>query len=171
MHLALDQHAVLRRFRPEDAPSLARHANDRAIWRNLRDAFPHPYTLADAEAFLARDAAGSPAHVFCIEVEGEAAGACGVHPFSDVYRHSAELGYWLARPFHGRGIVTRVVAEVSRLALGELGLLRLQAGVFSWNPASARVLEKNGFALEARQRRAVLKDGEIIDAWLYVKLA
>jgi [ribosomal protein S5]-alanine N-acetyltransferase len=171
MHLRLDEHLTLRRFTAADATSLAHHANDRTVWRNLRDGFPHPYTLADAEAFVGRAGSEPDAHVFCIDVDGQAVGATGVHPLSDVYRHSAEVGYWLGQPYRGQGIATRVLAEVTRFAFGALKLRRLQAGVFAWNPASARVLEKNGYTLEAVQRQAVFKDGQLIDALLYVALA
>jgi RimJ/RimL family protein N-acetyltransferase len=170
MHRILDEHLTLRRFTGADAPSLARHADDRAIWRNLRDGFPHPSALADAEAFLARVEARRE-HVFCIAWDGDAIGACGIHPLGDVERRAAEVGTWLGTAFHGRGLGTRVVGELTRHGLETLGLARLQAGVFAWNRPSARVLEKNGYSLEAVQPQAVHKDGQVTDALLYVRLA
>jgi RimJ/RimL family protein N-acetyltransferase len=161
--------ARLRKLTLADAVSLARHANDRAIWKNLRDAFPSPYSVADAEQYLLRTEA-SGALIRGLEVDGEAVGAIGVHPRTDVYRHGAELGYWLGRAFHGRGIVTRAVAAMVELAFEQPQLERLEAGVFGWNLASMRVLEKNGFALEAVMRRAVFKDGQTTDQHLYVRL-
>lgn len=169
VRLELDD-VVLRALAPEDAAEFARLANDREVWRNLRDGFPHPYTLEHAQAFIARQSEPSGARVFCIEVDGTVAGACGVHPLTDVYARGAEVGYWLGRPFHGRGIATKAVGALSRFAFAELPLDRLQAGVFAWNGASARVLEKNGYVREAVLRDSVFKDGQLIDSYLYAKL-
>jgi RimJ/RimL family protein N-acetyltransferase len=108
--------------------------------------------------------------VLALEVNGAFAGACGLHPMSDVYARCAEVGYWLGRPFHGRGLATKALGALVKLAFEQTNLERLQAGVFEWNPASARVLEKCGFQRESVQRRSVFKDGQLIDAWLYVRL-
>lgn len=171
MHLDLDG-VVLRRPRPDDAADLARLANDRSVWRNVRDTFPHPYTLEHAQGFIARNGGEQPVEQGCvlaIEVEGGFAGACGVHPKNDVYARTAEVGYWLGAPFRGRGVATRAVRALVELAFARGPWVRLEAGVFSWNEASARVLEKNGFLRESVQRRSVFKDGQLIDAALYVK--
>src|SRR6267142_447075 len=68
---------VVRSFRPDDAPSLERHANNRSVWINLRDQFPHPYSLADAERWIREAAALDPETHFAIAVDGAAAGAIG----------------------------------------------------------------------------------------------
>jgi ribosomal-protein-alanine N-acetyltransferase len=161
---------ALRPVVPADAEAFARLANDRQVWRNLRDAFPHPYTLESARAFIAKQAEPSDARVFGIEVDGVLAGACGVHPFTDVYARGAEIGYWLGQPFHGRGIATKAIGALTAFAFGTMTLERLQAGVFEWNLASARVLEKNGYVREAVLRKSVFKDGQLIDSFLYAKL-
>jgi RimJ/RimL family protein N-acetyltransferase len=158
---------VVRTWRRDDAAALARHANDRRIWLNLRDGFPHPYGLADAERFLAHATGPDGAHLFAIEVEGEAAGGIGLHPGKDVERVSAELGYWLAVRHWGKGITTAAVRVVTRYAFKELGLCRVFAVPFAWNDASARVLEKAGYVREARMRRSAIKDGQVIDQWMY----
>ena len=159
--------SFLRPPRPEDAPSMARYANNRAIWRNLRDRFPHPYTLADAEAFIARHADEEPTRLFVIEVDQQAVGSSGVVPGDDVGRRSMEIGYWLAEPYWGRGIVTEAVQAVTAYALGTFDINRVEAGVFGWNAASARVLTKAGYSLEGTLRGAVTKDGATIDALMY----
>ncbi len=159
----------LRRFQASDAPSLARYANNRNISRNLRDGFPYPYAIEDAHRFLAKFDA-SPL-VFAIDVGGEAVGAIGVHPLDDVYRRGAELGYWLGEPFWGRGIVTRAVSALSAHAFQQRSdLVRIQAAVFSWNAASARVLEKAGYEREGVLRQSVFKDGVLGDSFMYAKL-
>ena len=94
----------------------------------------------------------------------------GVNRGSDVFAHSAEIGYWLGAEHWGRGYATEALIAASDYAFSELDLLRLEAGVFSSNPASARVLEKAGYRREGNQRRAVNKGGVLLDRWLYAKL-
>jgi RimJ/RimL family protein N-acetyltransferase len=163
-------HALLRPWRASDAESLARHADDREVWRNMRDRFPHPYTVRDAKEWLAFVATVPPGTNFAIEVEGHAVGGISFEPLADVFRVGAEIGYWLGKPWWGRGITTEAVRAVSEHAFRHFDFIRLQASVFSWNPASARVLEKAGYTLEATNRRAMIKEGEIGDRWLFVKL-
>lgn len=166
MLLELDG-CTVRSWRAADAPSLARYADDRDVARNLRDGFPHPYTRADADAFLAMALDRNPETLFAVDVDGEAVGGIGYSPRADVERLSAEIGYWLARPFWGRGITTRVLSAVTRYAIESHGLVRVYALPFDWNPASARVLEKAGYVLEGTLKRAVIKDGKILDQRMY----
>ena len=169
MKIELDG-VVLRPVLPADAEPFARLANDREVWSNLRDAFPHPYTLEHAQQFIAKQAKQGDARVFVVEVEGVLAGACGVHPLTDVYSRGAEVGYWLGRPFHGRGVMTKALRGLSDFAFDVMKLERLQAGVFEWNQASMRVLEKAGYVREAVLRKSIFKDGQLIDSVLYAKL-
>jgi ribosomal-protein-alanine N-acetyltransferase len=163
---------TLRTFRDADAPSIARHANNRNVSRNLRDAFPFPYRLEDAHGFIAKfNAPEQRGLVLAIEVEGAAVGAIGVHPLDDVYRRSAELGYWLGEPFWGRGIATLAVRAITEQAfLRQAELVRIHAAVFGWNPASGRVLEKAGFVREGVLRQSVFKDGVLADSFMYARL-
>jgi RimJ/RimL family protein N-acetyltransferase len=137
------------------------------VWRNLRDAFPHPYTLEDAEAWIASNIGVEPVRNFAVDVDGQVAGSIGVTPFADVYRRSAEIGYWLAEDLWGRGIMTEAVGAATEHAFRTLAVVRVQAAVFEWNRASMRVLEKCGYELEGRLRRSVWKDGQLIDSVLY----
>ena len=162
---------TVRSFTMDDAESIARYANNRKIWRNLRDAFPHPYSLADAEEFLTMVLSISPETIFCIEHQGEAIGAIGFTIQSDVNRISAEIGYWIGEPFWGQGVAAEALRFVTEYAMERHHLKRIYAMPFAWNPASCRVLEKAGYTLESRQRQAAVKDGEIIDQFLYVYLA
>lgn len=162
---------VIRHWRPGDAPALARHANDRRIWRNLRDAFPHPYGLADAERFIAMATSMSPETFFAIVVDGEAAGGIGFTLHQDVERISAEIGYWLGTAFWGRGIMTEAVDAVTRYAFAQQRhLRRIYAVPYAWNTASMRVLEKAGYRFEGRMRQSALKDSEVTDQALYAIL-
>jgi [ribosomal protein S5]-alanine N-acetyltransferase len=157
----------LRPWRLDDVESLARHANNRKVWLNVRDHFPHPYTPAHAREWIEQVAPVEPVSQFAIEVDGEAAGGVGITPQQDVDRFSAELGYWLGEAHWGRGIMTAVVRSMSEHAFAAFHLHRIYAGVFEWNPASRRVLEKAGFTLEGRLRRAAFKDGKLLDQYLY----
>lgn len=157
----------IREYRDGDAMALVRYANNRTIWRNLRDRFPHPYTHRDAFRWLHHVSLQFPAHDFAIASEEELIGAIGLQPQEDVHRRSAEIGYWLAEPFWGRGIATRAVRAMTEYAFAQTTFVRLYAMVFAWNPASARVLEKAGYELEGRLRKSVLKDNELIDQLVY----
>lgn len=161
---------LVRSWRVDDAERIAPLANNRAIWRNLRDRFPHPYTTADAQAFIATCLARDPETNFAITVDGVPIGSIGLSIGEDIYRKSAEFGYWLGEPHWGRGYASEAIRGVSDWALPRFDLERLYAMVFTWNPASARALEKGGFVLESLARRAAIKDGTISDEWVYTKL-
>lgn len=159
--------STLRAWRRGDESSLVRHANNRNVWLNLRDRFPHPYTAADAEAWIGTASAESPVANFAIVLADEAVGGIGLTPGTDIFRHSAEIGYWLGEPFWGRGIATEAVRAVTAYAFEYFDVCRLEAGVFEWNPASMRVLEKVGYVREGRARLGVTKDGRRGDRLLY----
>ena len=153
-----------------DAESITKYANNRNISLNLRDRFPYPYTRADAEGFIAAAWAQRPETDFAIASRSEAIGGIGFHPQADVHRLTAEIGYWLGEPFWGRGIATRAVRAVTAWAFATTSLERLYACVFATNPASARVLSNAGYQFEGRMRRAVIKDGRILDQLIYAAL-
>src|SRR5437764_2820360 len=140
---------TLRPWRVGDETSLVRNANNRRVWHNL-SRLPHPYTRQDADAWIARASTHVPVVDFAIVVDGDAVGGIGVELGRDVFLRSAEVGYWLGEPYWGRGIATEALRAVTEYAFATFDLCRLQAGVFEWNPASMRVLEKAGYTLEAR---------------------
>lgn len=157
----------LRSFQPEDAPALAKYGNNRAIWRNLWDRHPYPYGIEDAEEWIQFAIGQEPETIFAIASREEAIGCIGMLPQDDVARISAEVGYWLGEPFWNLGVATGALRALTEYAFSELGLIRLYATVMEWNPASARVLEKAGYQYEGLLRKSVIKDGEILDQWLY----
>ena len=179
MQLTLER-SVVRSWRPADAESLARYANNRKIWINLRDAFPHPYTIHDAREFIRAIRSRSPETTFAIAVDDEPIGSIGFGAFDvrgrrrvhrDVERVSAEIGYWLAEPFWGRGITAEALSAVTKFAMEQHGLTRIYAVPFAWNAASCRVLEKAGYVLEARLRNSAVKDGKLTDQLQYAFIA
>ncbi len=160
---------TLRRWRIEDAPDVARYANNEKIARNLRDVFPYPYSLCDAETYIADCIAAGDAGRLCraIEAGGRAVGSIGVFVGSDVYSKSAELGYWLAEEYWGRGIMTQAVREICAEAFNRFEIVRIYAEPFARNAGSRRVLEKAGFTIEGVMRRGVYKRGEVLDYCMY----
>ena len=162
---------TLRRWRTADIDPLVRYANNWNVWINLKDRFPHPYTEAEARAWIAHCEArtGEPTS-FAIDWQGEAIGGAGLEPMTDVLRLTATVGYWLGEPFWGRGFATQALRAISAYAFSTFDLHRLEATVFEWNQASARVLEKAGYSLEGRLRHRIIKDGRIADTLLYARL-
>src|SRR5208282_1566859 len=160
MHLVLSRCEV-RSWSEADVASLAVHANNPAIWRNLRDGPPEPYTPDDAREYITQISEQRPETAFAISVDGAAVGSIGFTLGHNVERVSAELGYWLAEPYWGRGIATEAVRALTALAIAEHGLTRVFALPFAENAASCRVLEKAGFILEARLRKSAKKLGRV----------
>ena len=161
---------VIRDWRIDDAPSIVKYANNREIWINLRDGFPYPYQLPDAENFLSKVAQQNPRTVFAIANDKEAIGSIGLKLGEDVHRFTAEMGYWLAEPFWNKGIMSEVVIRFADFAFEKFKLNRIFAGPYIGNSASARVLEKAGFVLEGTLRASVFKDGKVLDQFLYAKI-
>ncbi len=158
---------AIREWEQGDVDSLARYANSRRVWQMLRDAFPYPYTRADAERWIQYATSTHPPTQFAIVVDDQVAGGVGLILGQDVYRRSAELGYWLGEPFWGRGVMTETVQAVTEFAFAHFDLCRIAARVFEGNVASRRVLEKAGFRLEGRLRRAITKEGRTLDEFVY----
>ncbi len=163
----------VRPHRAGDLAALVRHANNVKVAANLRDRFPHPYTAAAGQAWLDLVAEMQPMLAFAL-AEGESdelIGGIGLYPLADVHRIDAELGYWVCEPHWGKGVATRAVRALCRWAFDELEWLeRIHACVYSWNPASARVLEKAGFTFEGRLRKSVIKHGQLLDQLIYALL-
>jgi ribosomal-protein-alanine N-acetyltransferase len=158
---------VLRPWNEGDAPSLVRHANNYEVWRRLRDRFPHPYTQADAEQWIAFAQQQDPQTRFAIEVHGEVAGGITLELGSDIERCSAEIGYWLGEAFWGKGITTAAVRALTSHGFEAFNLTRIFAVPFANSSASARVLEKCGYVREGVMRRSAIKEGVVLDQVLY----
>ncbi|HEX7063417.1 MAG TPA: GNAT family protein [Woeseiaceae bacterium] len=169
MHLSCGA-CIVRDWRSSDRESLVTFANNVNVWRNLSHRFPHPYTAADADEWLAHVAGRPDTTSWALEVDGRAVGGIGIEPGEGVYAKSARFGYWLGEPWWGRGIMTAAAKATADFVLAHYDFVRLEAAVFAWNPASMRVLEKAGFEREGVLRQSVWKDGRIADAVLYARL-
>jgi len=164
------QNIQIRPLIESDRDALANLANNKKIWDNLRDRMPFPYSLKDADDFICLTNEEQPQCKFAILTDSQFCGVVGLIPGQDIYKKSAELGYWIGEPYWGRGIATAAVALTTRFGFERMELVRIFAGVKANNIASARVLEKNDFALEAVARKAVFKNGQIMDELRYAKV-
>jgi [ribosomal protein S5]-alanine N-acetyltransferase len=161
---------MLRPWNDGDVAALAKYANNRNIWLNLRDGFPHPYTLENAQAFIRMAGKQAPVTFGALATSAEAIGGIGITINADVHRLTAELGYWLAEPYWGRGIMTEAVTRFTDYVFERFGLLRVYAEPYATNANSCHVLEKAGFALEGRLKSSVIKDGQILDQFMYARV-
>jgi len=161
------ERCLVRPWRLNDAKPIAKHANNPNVARQLRDRFPHPYTIGDARTFIESVLDAYPVTTFAIDVDGESVGGIGFSPGTDVERYSAEIGYWIGEEYWGRGIAAEAVRLVSEYAFRECGLLRLFALPFADNQQSMRVLEKAGYVREAILRSSSVKFGKPRDQAIY----
>lgn len=160
----------LRPWRREDASQLAAIANNKKIWLNVRDRFPHPYTVNDALEWIAYCSQQLPQQNFAVEYKGQVAGSVGVLLKDDVYRKTIEIGYFIGESFWGKGIATQAVGLLMDHIEKEHDAVRVCAEVFEHNTASMRVLEKNGFNLESIRIKSVIKNHQILNDHVWVRL-
>ncbi|MFI5185810.1 MAG: GNAT family N-acetyltransferase [Chitinophagales bacterium] len=161
---------VLREWKKSDAAALAKIANNKKIWDNVRDRLPYPYTKKDAKEWLALVKKQKEVTTFCIEADGGLAGSIGFTLKEDVYRKTAEIGYFIAEEYWGKGIATEAIKQLVKYIAKNFDLVRIYAEVFEYNKASMKVLEKNGFYLESIRKKAAIKNNLILDDYVWVKL-
>lgn len=157
----------LRPFSLSDLDELVKHANNFNVAKNLTDKFPHPYTTEHGRAFIEMTLAANPVTIFAITVDDKVVGGIGLHPQSDIYRLNAELGYWLAEPYWGKGIMTQAVLQMIDFGFKNLDINRIFARPYGSNLGSQRVLEKAGFQLEGRFDKTLIKNGVLEDELVY----
>jgi RimJ/RimL family protein N-acetyltransferase len=161
---------ILRQWKKSDAEALAKIANNKKIWDNVRDRLPYPYTKKDAKEWLSLVKQQKTVTTFCVEADGEMAGSVGFTIKDDVYRKSVEIGYFIGEAFWGRGIATEAIRQLIEYIQENLDIVRIYAEVFEYNKASMKVLEKNGFYLESIRKKAAVKNDTILDDYVWVKL-
>jgi len=160
------------KWNKEHINSVAQHANNQKIADNLRDVFPYPYTYADAEGYVNACIKNDDDHQItrAIEVAGKAVGSIGVFVKEDVYRKSAELGYWLAEDYWGQGIMSEAVKQICTEVFECFDIVRIFAEPYGFNIGSRRGLEKAGFTLEGIMKSSVCKHEKIYDSCMYALL-
>lgn len=160
---------TLRPWKPEDAESIVRAANNPRVAANLRNVFPNPYTLSDAVWYVndCMEKEGQNQMTRAIVVDGKAVGSIGVFVKEDVYEKSAELGYWLCEDYWRQGITSRAVVEICKEAFAAFDIVRIFAEPFAYNAGSRGVLEKAGFTYEGTMRNGVYKNGKVHSYCMY----
>ncbi len=166
----MEKEIKIRSLELSDKPDLVQLANNKKIWDNLRDYIPFPYTDDDAEFFINLTQDENPKQTFGILYNGELSGVIGLVVQNDVYKKSAEIGYWIGQPYWGKGIATKAVELITKYGFEKLKLNRIYTGVFEYNIASMRVLEKNGYGKEGVFKNAILKNKKVCDEHRYYKL-
>ena len=160
----------LRNYQIEVAQQYAEYKNNPVIFNNGYDKVPNPYTLKDAKAFILIQLKEKPAPRKLIYWNNQFVGEIGISIKEDVFVLGAEMGYFIGEPFWGNGIATKAIKLMTDYAFNNFNIIRIEAGVFAFNKPSMRVLEKNDFYLESIRKNAVLKNGEIIDDYIWIKL-
>lgn len=159
----------IRAWEIEDACNLAAALNNKKVQDNLRDGLPYPYTVADAEKFISSmlRAEKDSQYAWAITVNNKAIGSIGVFRKDNIHRYTAEMGYYVAEPWWGKGIGTIAVKEACNYIFKNTDILRIFAEPFAYNTASCRILEKAGFVFEGTLRKNAVKNGKILDMKMY----
>lgn len=159
----------IRAWLMNDAADLAAAVNNKKIQDNLRDGLPYPYTLEDAKAFIEAmlEAEKDMQYTWAIAVDGKAIGSIGVFRKDNVHRRTAEMGYYVAEAYWGKGIGTKAVKDACEYIFKNTDIIRIFAEPYSTNTASCRILEKAGFTCEGTLRKNAVKNGKILDMKMY----
>ncbi|MEI7596722.1 MAG: GNAT family N-acetyltransferase [Bacteroidota bacterium] len=166
----IDNKLKLRAFRNSDSKKLTELCNNRKIWNNLRDNIPFPYTKENADDFIQYCKIEAPQFTFAIEFNDEFVGTIGLIRQNDIYKFTAEIGYWIGEPYWGKGIATKAVRLITEYGFHKLGLVRIHTGVFDFNKGSQRVLEKAGFKLEGIFEKSIVKNDKICNEYRYAMI-
>lgn len=163
----MNNQVKLRPWALSDLDNLVMYANNWNVAKNMTDKFAFPYTESNGRAFIEYATKMKPTHYFAIDIEGKAVGGIGISPQDDIHRRNAELGYWLAEPFWGQGIISSAIKQIIDYAFETCDIDRVFAKPFGTNTPSHRALEKNHFILEARFNQVILKDNQLLDELIY----
>lgn len=162
---------TLREWKERDAEMLASIANNRKIANNLRDGFPYPYSIEDAKQYISSvRLEDADSKQIVIEIDGRVAGSMGAFFKENIHRKNAEIGYFLAEEYWGRGIMPKAVRCMTQYLFENYNINRVYAQPFSRNTASRRVLEKAGFRCEAILKNNIIKNSVVQDSCIYAVL-
>lgn len=160
---------AIRSWRISDAENLAAAINNKKVQNNLRDGLPYPYTVEDAEKFIITTLAADEdsQYAWAITVDGKPIGSVGIFRKDNIHSRTAEIGYYIAEPYWGKGIVSDAVRQACDYVFEHTDIIRIFAEPFSFNTASCRVLEKAGFVFEGTLRKNAVKNGVVLDMQMY----
>ena len=159
----------IRKWELSDAKDLAAALSNKKVQDNLRDGLPYPYTEQDGKEFISAmlSADENETFAFAITVNNMVIGSIGIFRQGNIHRQTAELGYYIAEEYWGKGIMTEVVKQICEYVFGDSDIIRIYAEPFAYNIASCRVLEKVGFQYEGTLRSNAVKNGKVIDMKMY----
>lgn len=157
----------LRPLTREDARQVVDYANNKRVSGNVKDSFPYPYTIKDADFFYESTKANPDLIVFSIHYKGKPVGNIGVEREGDVYRYRAEIGMFIGEPFWNKGIGSKVIPLFCKYLFEHTDLVRIYATIFAFNTASIKMIEKCGFEFEGIAKKAVFKSGKFWDEYRY----
>lgn len=162
----------IRKWELSDARNLAAALSNKKIQDNLRDGLPYPYTEQDGREFISAmlSADENETFAFAITVDNVAIGSIGIFRQENIHRRTAELGYYIAEEYWGKGIMTEAVRQICEYVFSKSDIIRIFAEPFAYNIASCRVLEKAGFQCEGTLRSNALKNGKVMDMKMYSKI-
>ena len=159
----------IRKWELSDAKDLAAALSNKKVQDNLRDGLPYPYTEQDGKEFISAmlSADENETYAFAITVDNMVLGSIGIFRQGNIHRQTAELGYYIAEEYWGKGIMTEAVKQICEYVFSESDIIRIYAEPFAYNMASCRVLEKAGFQYEGTLRSNAVKNGKVIDMKMY----
>ena len=159
----------IRKWELSDAKDLAVALSNKKVQDNLRDGLPYPYTEQDGKEFISAmlSADESETFAFAITVDNMVIGSIGIFRQGNIHRQTAELGYYIAEEYWGKGIMTEAVKQICAYVFAKSDIIRIYAEPFAYNIASCRVLEKVGFQYEGTLRSNAVKNGKVIDMEMY----
>ena len=159
----------IRKWELSDAKDLAAALSNKKVQDNLRDGLPYPYTEQDGKDFISvmLSADENETFAFAITVDNTAIGSIGIFRQENIHRQTAELGYYIAEEYWGKGIMTEAVRQICEYVFSESDIIRIYAEPFAYNIASCRVLEKAGFQYEGTLRSNAVKNGKVLDMKMY----
>lgn len=165
--IVINEDLRLRPLTRNDAEELQQLADNKKIWRWVRDRFPHPFTVQDAHDYLDRLSSNELRFYRAIEFQDKLVGVIGLKKREYIYRFSAEMGYWIGEPFWNMGFATQAVKAMLEIAFEDWKLERVDAFTMQGNDASQRVLEKAEFTYEGVKRKGLYKDGKFHDEYFF----
>ena len=159
----------IRKWELSDAKDLAVALSNKKVQDNLRDGLPYPYTEQDGKEFISAmlSADENETFAFAITVDNMVIGSIGIFRQGNIHRQIAELGYYIAEEYWGKGIMTEAVKQICEYVFANSDIIRIYAEPFAYNIASCRVLEKAGFQYEGTLRSNAVKNGRVIDMEMY----
>ena len=159
----------IRKWKMSDAADLAAAISNKKVQENLRDGLPYPYTEQDGTAYISAmlSADENETFAFAIIADSKVIGSIGIFRQGNIHRQTAELGYYIAEEYWGRGIMTEAVKQICEYVFSKSDIIRIYAEPFAYIAASCRVLEKAGFQYEGTLRNNAVKNGKVIDMKMY----